>query len=225
MRIRKHFRFYEGEGTGSNTPPGGQAPQGSQPPTGAGGQPTGQESGGGKSASDYEKMISDLRAENAKHRTENNELKAFKDKAEAEKLSESEKLQKAAKDAADRATHLESALKETRTQAAVERAARKLNIVDEEAAYALLDKSKIEFDGDTPKNIEALLTDLVKTKTYLVGQAGGNGGGSSSSATNPPRGNAGGSLSIEAIKQMTPQQIAALPKAEFDKVMAAVSGR
>lgn len=224
MLIRKHFRFYEGEGSGSATPPGGQAPQGSQPPP-PGGQPTDQASGGGKTVAELEAMLQTVRAENAKHRTENNDLKAFKDKIEAERLSESEKLQKAAKDAADRAASLESALKETRTQAAVERAARKLNIVDEEAAYALLDKSKIEFDGDTPKNIEALLTELVKAKSYLVGQPGGTGGGSSSSATNPPRGGAGGSISVEAIKQMTPQQIAALPKAEFDKVMQAVSGR
>lgn len=220
MLIRK-LRFYEGEGSGSNTPPGGQAPQGSQPPAGTGGQPNDQASGGGKSVADLEKMIADLRSENAKHRTENKDLKEFKDKAEADKLTETQRLQKEAKDAADKAAATEARLKETQTRRAIERAARKLNIVDEEAAYALLDKAKLEYDetGEAT-NAQALLEELVKVKTYLVGQSGG----STSSATNPARGD--NRFSAEAIDKLTPQQIAALSDAEYQQVLkASAAGR
>lgn len=213
LLFRKHLRFYEGEGSGTH-PSGGPAPQGTQPPTSTSGQPTGQAPGSGKSVEELEAMLQSVRAENAKHRTENADLKAFKEKTEAERLSESEKLQKAAKDAADRATELENSLKQTRTQNAVERAARKLNIVDEEAAFALLDKSKIEYDAaGNPANVDNLLEALVKAKPWLVGSEDGGG----TPPSNPAR---TGGLTIEAIKKMTKQQIAALPKAEYDKVMA-----
>ncbi len=60
-------------------------------------------------------------------------------------------------------------MKETITRMEIERQARKLAIVDEDAAYRLLDAARIEYDaGGNPSNVEALLKDLVKAKPYLV---------------------------------------------------------
>ncbi len=66
----------------------------------------------------------------------------------------------------------ESRLRETVTRMEIERQARKLGIVDEDAAHRLLDAARIEYDGDgKPANIETLLKDLAKAKPYLVAQA------------------------------------------------------
>jgi hypothetical protein len=130
-----------------------------------------------------QKLVRDTREEAAKHRVnaKDRETLAAKLKAiEDAQLSETEK-------AKNRVTELETALnaeKSARKQALIEREiamnARRLNLVDEEAALRLLDQNKIEFDGDNPKNIATLLEDLVKAKPYLRGTAGT----SSTSATN-----------------------------------------
>ena len=103
----------------------------------------------------------------------------------AGQMTEAEKLKQSADEAAQKAQAAEVRLKETVTRLEVERQARKLSIVDEDAAYRLLDTSAITFDEDgKPTNIEALLTDLVKAKPYLVAQQTTPQIG----ATNPARG-------------------------------------
>ena len=58
--------------------------------------------------------------------------------------------------------------------------AAKIGIVDPDAAYRLIDHSKIEYGSDEkPSNVEALLKELVKQKPYLVG--------GSTSASNPSK--------------------------------------
>lgn len=223
MTIRKLTRFYEGEGSGSNTPSGGQAPQGSQP---GGSQPGGQAPAGGQSATDPQDVASlpkwaqdlyqNLRQENAGHRTKLSDLEKKVKQYDDEKLSESEKLQKAAKDAEDRAASIEAQLRSERLTLSIEREARKLNIVDPEMA-ALAIQSKVEYDKDgKPTNVSTLLADLVKAKPFLVAQEGGGGG---TPASNPQR---SGGYSMEEIAKMTPQQIASLPQAEYDKIQAAI---
>jgi hypothetical protein len=222
MTIRKLQRFYEGEGSGSNTPSGGQAPQGSQ--TGAG-QPGGQAPSGGQSATDAQDvanlpewargLIGTLRNENAGHRTKLTDLETKVKKYDDEKLSESEKLQKAAKEAEDRANAKEAELRSERLTLSIEREARKLNIVDPEMA-ALAIQGKVQYDADgKPTNVSALLADLVKAKPFLLAQEGGGG----TPPSNPSRG--GNGYSIEDIKKMSAQQIAALPEGEYRKVMEA----
>ncbi len=59
-------------------------------------------------------------------------------------------------------------MKETITRMEIERQARRLSIVDEDAAYRLLDAAKLEYDDDgKPANVEALLKDLARAKPYL----------------------------------------------------------
>ena len=113
------------------------------------------------------------------------EAKAELEQLKAGQMTEAEKLKKSADEATQKAQAAEARLRETVTRLEVERQARKLGIVDEDAAYRLLDTSAITFDDDgKPSNIEALLTDLVKAKPYLAAQQAT----SQISATNPARG-------------------------------------
>jgi hypothetical protein len=85
------------------------------------------------------------------------------------KLSEQDRLQK-------RATELEAAVQQAqaaertlRTRLAVERQARAMRLVDEDAAYRLLDQAAITYGDDgEPTNIDTLLKALVKAKPYLA---------------------------------------------------------
>ncbi len=99
------------------------------------------------------------------------ELKKAKgelDTLKAGQLSETEKGTKRATEAETKAQAAEARLRETVTRVEIERQARRLSIVDEDAAYRLLDAAKLEYDGDgKPANVEALLKDLARAKPYL----------------------------------------------------------
>lgn len=146
------------------------------------------------------------------------ELNAKLQEYDQSKLTETERLQKQAQDASQKAQSIQQLLQEKSAALAIERASRSLNIVDGETAAALI-RSKIEFDdnGD-PTNVESLLKDLVKNKPFLVAQEGGGG----TPPSNPQR---SGGYSMEDIAKMTPQQIASLPQAEYDKIQAAIKAQ
>lgn len=107
-----------------------------------------------KDAKRLAKELADAQAQLAEHETA--------------KLSETEKL-------AAKVTALEKSLAErdaerrtllVRTE--IERQARKLGIVDEDAAYRLLDLDALEYDeGGAPKNVDKLLAKLLEAKPYL----------------------------------------------------------
>ncbi len=127
-------------------------------------QPTPQ-AGSGKTPEDYERMIADLRKENASHRTK---LKKFEDdetqRTQAQ-MSEQEKLQKTAADLQSRYDSDTSALTERIVRYEVERQAQRLGIIDPDAAAQLIDWDALEYDEDgTPKNADTLLKDLLKAK-------------------------------------------------------------
>ncbi len=108
---------------------------------------------------------------------------------EQAQLSDAEKLTLKAKEAEEGLTKRETELRQERLERSIEREARKLNVVDEDAALRLLDVSKIKYDdADKPTNVAELLGQLVKDKPYLVAVAGSGG-----SAANPSLGR-GGSL-------------------------------
>lgn len=182
--------------------------QASQTASTAGGAPTTQ-AAETRNAADLEREIAELRRENAKHRTENNSLRTFKEQQEASTLSETEKANKAKTDAEARATTLEAQLKETRLRGDIERAARKLSIQDEDAAYRLLDLDQVTFDdAGKPTNIEKLLSDLAKAKPYLVAASGSGG-----SPANPNRGGA----PVFTTTQIADRQFYVKNKAEIEK--------
>lgn len=144
--------------------------------------------------------VSKLRGENAGYRTElkkaQDELKKFSDA----QLSEQEKAVKRATDAEAKVLETEAKAKDRMVRSEVKLSASKLGIVDPDVAYRLLDTSEITFDSEgEPNNLEKLLTQLVKDKPYLVGSNG------SHSAANAERSK--GTLTIEDIKKMKPDEI------------------
>lgn len=140
--------------------------------------------------SGYQALVEKLRPfekEADRLKKANAALEAKVSEFERSKLSDTERLQAERDAALKTATEAQKRAQERAVRADVVIAATKLNIVDPDAAYRLLDAGAIEFDdaGD-PKNIAALLTDLVKAKPYLIAQTAT---ASSGNPMNPSRGN------------------------------------
>lgn len=152
------------------------------------------------------KALDKANKEAAKYRKEAADAKKAADDA---KLSDEEK-RKADYDAAvTKATTAEQKAQAIALQLSVERQARKLGIVDEDAAFRLLDTSAVEFDdAGTPTNVEALLKSLTEERPWLLSDGKATATGGSSSA--PARSRQGGELTLKDLKGMTTAQIAAL---------------
>lgn len=165
-------------GEGGATPPQTNpaqsgAPQ-QQPPNGAPQPPATGADGDQADLGDKGKRAIDRERERAE--TAERELKATKlrlrtfedrDKTDAERSQ-------------DRIADLEARLEDelvARTEAQLERAthtaARKLGFRNPDIAYRLIAPAEVDFAEDgTPKNVEQLLKDLVKSDPYLVGAGG-----------------------------------------------------
>lgn len=100
-------------------------------------------------------------------------LKAIEDKDK----SETERAAAQAQEATAKLTAAEQRAQDLAIRLAVERAARKLDFIDEDDAYRLIDRSAVEMDasGD-PQNVEGLLKDLAKAKPHLVKSENGSNG-------------------------------------------------
>lgn len=105
-------------------------------------------------------------------RTELEAAKARLKEIEDKDKSETEKLAAKATEASEKLTAAEQRAQSLAIRLAVERAARKLEFIDEDDAFRLIDHRAVEMDdnGD-PTNVEALLKDLAKAKPHLVGQS------------------------------------------------------
>lgn len=111
--------------------------------------------------------------------------------AEEAQLTEQQRLAKRSEDQAAKLADLERQQadwarerQELTTRQEVLAESARLNIVDPDAAYRLLDLAALEYDdAGKPKNVKAVLQALVKGKPYLVASAGGG------SPANPARGN------------------------------------
>ena len=122
---------------------------------------------GGKTPEDYERMVAELRRENASYRTRQ---KAIEDAQAAADLAKLGDLEKAQKQAADAQKQIET-YKQELVNSRVREAAITKGIIDPEiAALALKDKLEYGDDG-MPTNLEKALDDLVKAKPYLLTQA------------------------------------------------------
>ena len=101
------------------------------------------------------------------------ELEALVQAKNAAKEAEMSELQKAQERAAQLEKQLADAAEKQKalmTQSDITAKAAKLGIIDPDAAYRLLDTSKLEYDeAGQPTNSEALLTALLKEKPYLAG--------------------------------------------------------
>ena len=153
------------------------------------------------------KLIDKLRGEVKQGKATAKELADAKTKLtelERAQMTEADRIKADAADKGEKLTAAEAQLRQERIERMVERSARKLNVVDEDAALRLLDHGKIEFDdAGAPKNIDALLSQLVKDKPYLIAAEARSGG----SPALPNRSSAG-ALTMDQIKNMSPQQVA-----------------
>lgn len=183
---------------GSGTPPA--ATTGQQPQAGSGNTAADAQSSSGAANSggttftleEAQRMISELRRENASHRTK---LKQFEDvqaAAELAKLSETEKLQRQYDQAQQQLAELQIEQQQYRLAREIARHAPSLNLIDPDAAALMLTASgEIEYDAEgKPTNVAKLLEKLVAEKPYLVASNVRSPIGlpSSGGATNPPRG-------------------------------------
>jgi hypothetical protein len=85
------------------------------------------------------------------------------------KLSEQDRLQKRATELEQQVQQAQAAERTLRTRLAVERQARAMRLVDEDAAYRLLDQAAITYGDDgEPTNVPDLLKALVKARPYLA---------------------------------------------------------
>jgi hypothetical protein len=122
------------------------------------------------------------------------------DKLQQAQMSEQEKLAKRLAELEQENQALRKQGQEHTLKYEIMLLASRLGIVDPEAAYRLLDLSRIEFGQDgRPTNLEQGLKDLIKAKPYLVHQA------HAGSPTNPSRPHT--SLTLEEIKRMSPEEI------------------
>src|SRR5258707_648180 len=148
-------------GAGSDPQP--QA--GNIPPT-----PTPQ-AGAGKTPEDYERMLADLRHENAGHRTK---LKKFEEDEAQRTQAQMSELEKAQKQAADLETardEMAAELYEARVRQDVADLVSKFNFIPSAKTIAnllLADDDAIEFEDGRPTNIEKLLEKLAKAEPDLV---------------------------------------------------------
>lgn len=121
----------------------------------------------------------------------------------------SEDLEARIRQAEERAQMLE-------TRLIIERCARRAGIVDEEAAFQLLDLGRLERDADgRPTNIEPLLADLVQRRPWL--RSASQQTPTEPTPANPSRDTVR-RLTRDAIRRMTPEQI----NANWEAVEAAL---
>ena len=156
-------------------------------------------------------------SESAGHRLKAKELDELKAQIEAEKLSETEKLQKKISDLQSQHDTLTRQQQERIVSYEVRLQAASMGVVDPDAAARLLDWSEIDYDDNgSPTNVEDLLKKLLKSKPYLAGKQSASS--TSGGATNPPRSQstAPQALSHEVIAKMTREEYLAR-RAEIDK--------
>ena len=159
----------DGSNPSSATPQAGNAGD-PQPQAGSTTSPTPQ-AGSGKTPEDYERMLADLRKENAGHRTK---LKKFEDDEAARtqaQMTEQEKLQQERDELQASNEDLAAELLEYRVNQDVARFAGKLNFtLSPDLLAKLLDWSEIEWDEENgkPLNIEKLLEQLAKSTPDIV---------------------------------------------------------
>jgi hypothetical protein len=128
--------------------------------------------------------VKKLRAEAAEYRKRLRELEQTVKQHEEAKLSETERLQKRLAELEREQAAWQRERQERTLKYETMLAASRLGIVDPEAAYRLLDMSKLEFDEDgNPTNLDKALQELLKARPYLAGYPVASSG----SPTNPSR--------------------------------------
>lgn len=210
--------YFEADGVPSGGAADGLPAGGQAPPAGGGTTPPPPTPQAGEGESELAKQ---LRAEAAAHRVEAKNNKKALDEAlarikqfEDAGKSESEKTAAELNELRNYRTTNESRYSELQMREAVTRLSlpSKLNIVDPEAAFALVDRSGILKDGEVDMEVlSARLNTLLEQRPYL--KAGTKPTPPNIPPTNGGRGN-GAQLTKEMLKSMSPAEI----NARWDEV-------
>ncbi len=146
----------------------GQVPE----TTASAGNETGAAPSGSSGSEKFDaEYVRQLREEAAKHRTEKAAAQAELKKLQDAQLSDAERQSKRLAELEAQSQRFDADKRDLQARLTVEREARKLGVIDEDAAYRLLDSSKLKFDDDgRPTNAGDLLKELVRERPYLSGQ-------------------------------------------------------
>lgn len=199
--------------TGTETPTG-QAP--ATPPTGQPTDPGTQQQPPAvvdASRTFDAKYVEQLRQEAAGHRTKATGLQTEVDALKAEVTKYKEFMPTQVAELETKITALTEVASKSAADAqdanlkyAVAVEAQQQGYVDPEAALALLDKGKLVWENGTPKNVAALLTELLVAKPYLKAAPSAplipNAG-----PTNPGAAHGSPPLTLDDIKKMKPNEI------------------
>lgn len=165
-------------------------------------------------ADDVKALLEAARKESVTERKKRQQLEARLAEIEKAQMSEAERAKAEAAEAVERATRAEAELRKVKVRSAVlERAAAK-GFIDPDAAFRLIDV-EWDVDGDLATQADTALDALAAERKYLVAQP--------QPVTSPANGQTrtGAKLTIQDLKTMTREQLAALPKEEVDAVLRA----
>jgi Phage minor structural protein GP20 len=156
------------------------------------------------------------RSEAARYRTELRDAqsklkdaeKAQKERDDAEK-TELQKAQDRARELEGEVATRDTKLRDLTLAQEVFKQAKKLDIVDEDAAFRLMDKGQVVYDeAGRPTNIDDLLTALVEDKPYLKGKSRTGPKPASTSTTQPDGQKTKAPLTRADIEKMTDDEVA-----------------
>lgn len=129
-------------------------------------------SSGTADVAELQAKLAQFEKDNRAFREERRQREEVDRQAQEAKLSEAEKQARSLGRLETENADLRRQLQEERTRNRTTAAASKLGFRDPGDALKLLDHAAIEFDADgSPKNLEKLLSDLLKSKDYLAAAA------------------------------------------------------
>lgn len=165
------------------------------------------------SADDIKAMLEAARKEAVAERKKRQQFEARLAEIEKAQMSEAERAKAEAEEATKRAAAAEDELKRLRVRSIVIERAGAKGFIDADAAFRLLD---VEWDseGDLKTQADAALDALAAERKYLVART-------AEPTTSPANGQTrtGSKLTLDDLKRMSREEIAAIPKDEVDAVL------
>jgi hypothetical protein len=137
------------------------------------------------------------------------ELKQWKEQREKEdrereekKLTDEKKFQELADKHKSEAEKARNEVRSIRTQSAIERAAMKAGIKDTDAAYKLLDMSKISVKDDgTIEGVDTAIEELLKARPYLKSEGGSGSPDNIGGGSNPEGDKTGQTYALSWVRK------------------------
>lgn len=166
---------------------------------------------------EFKALLEAARKESVAERKKRQQLEARLAEIEKAQMTEAERAKAEAEEAKARAEAAETELRKVRVRTAVIERAQAKGFIDPDAAFRLLD---VDFDleGDLKAQADTALDALATERKYLVAAQ-------QQAVTSPANGQTrtGAKLTIDDLKRMSREELAALPKDEVDAVLKGAS--